>query len=185
MKLGTFKKFVNLTFERMSTNKRRIEQIKAKLNVIDKNIINGMKNSSISLADLIDSKVRKTDTKNNVSQSSKTIEKSECVHLDLTSNRFYEEAKYKNYVKEQMEVEVEKSYKRIANMKKINDHSAQLLSERINTNIAVAILNADQELTKSLEFEQVGKILTDLKIFSVISFTDKFEGKLKSRERRS
>lgn len=160
----------------MNHSKRRIEQIKAKLSQMDKNVSNSMKQNIVSIADLVDNKTGKSQSKQTVAPSQKTIDKSRLIQLDLTNNRFYEEAKVKNHMKQQMEEEVTKGYKRIANKKKLNDHSAQILEERLNTNIAIAILNSDQELSKNLKFEQVGKILTDLRIFSTISFNEKFEG---------
>ena len=162
----------------MNSSKRRIEQIKAKLSQIDKNVSHNVKQNSVSLVDLVNNTSQKSQSKYTVSQSQRTLDKSRCVNLDSTNNRFYDEAKNKIQMKQQMEEEVAKGYKRIANRRKINEHSAQILSERMNTNIAVAILNADQELTKRLEFEQVGKVLSDLQVFSIISFNENFEGRL-------
>ena len=167
----------------MNTDKRRIAQIKAKLSQLDKSISTNAKQNSSSLIDLLDSKSRKTQSKQTISESQRTIDKSRCIHLDLTHNRFYEEAKARNQLKQQMEDEVAKGYKRIANKKKMNDQSAQILSERLKANIAIAILNTDQELSKRFGFEQVGKILTDLGMFSVIAFNENFEGELISRKR--
>jgi len=167
----------------MNQSKRRIEQIKAKLNQLDKSISSSTKQSGVNLVDLIDPPNRKTITKQSVSRSSQNIEKSRMVHVDLMSNRFYEDAKAHMQIKQKMDEEVTKGYKKIANKKKLTDNSAQILAERLNTNIAIAILNADQELTKQLKFEQVGKVLTDLRMFSVIFFDEKFEGDLNSRTR--
>lgn len=160
----------------MNQSKRRIEQIKAKLNQLDKSISSTTKHNGMILAELIDDTSRKTYTKQNATQSHQVFDKSRTVQLDLTSNRFYEDAKAHMQIKQKMEEEVTKGYKNLANKKKLTDHSAQILAERLNTNVAIAILNADQELSKQLKFEQVGKVLTDLRMFSVISFDDKFEG---------
>ena len=81
-----------------SRSKRRIEQIKAKLTQMDKSISNSMKQNSVSLVDLIDNKSRNPQTNSMITQSQKTIDKSRCVHLDLTDNRFYKEAKIKNFL---------------------------------------------------------------------------------------
>lgn len=167
----------------MNQSKRRIEQIKAKLNQLDKSISSTTKQSGVNLVDLIDPPNRKTITKQSVSRSSQNIDKSRMVHVDLMSNRFYEDAKAHMQIKQKMDEEVTKGYKKIANKKKLTDNSAQILAERLNTNIAIAILNADHELTKQLKFEQVGKVLTDLRMFSVIFFDEKFEGDLNSRKR--
>lgn len=164
----------------MNHNKRRIEQIKAKLNHIDKTMTSSMKQNTVSLVDILDGTSRKTPLKQSVSKSQRTINKSQFVHLDLTDNRFYEEAKVQMKIKKRMEDEVAKGYKKIANQKKLNSNSAQILSERLCENIAIAILNADHELTKKLRFEQIGKVLTDLRMFSVISFNENFEGEIKS-----
>jgi len=162
----------------MNTSKRRIEQIKAKLGQLDQNISKSTKPDIVNLVDLLDDKVQRNRNKSSASQSQKTIDKNCIIPINLSNNRFYEEAKANTILKQRLEEEVDKGYKKIANKKKINDQSTQILSERLNTNIAIAILNADQDLTKNLKFEQIGKVLTDLQVFSIMTFDNEFKSKL-------
>ena len=167
----------------MKHSRRRIDAIKAKLDVLDKSISSTSKANAVNLVDLISGADVKGPPKHSVRQSQQTIDKSRLLNTDVTSNRFYEDAKAHMLVKQKMDEEVTKGYKKIANKKKLTENSAHILAERLNTNIAIAILNADQDLTKQLRFEQVGKVLSDLRMFSVISFNEHFEGAIKSRKR--
>lgn len=164
----------------MNQSKRRIDQIKAKLNQLDKSISSTSKQNAVNLVDLVSGE-HKVHTKTSMHQSNQTMDKSRVANQDSHSNRFYQDAKAHMQIKQKMEEEVAKGYKKIANKKKLTDNSAHILAERLNTNIAIAILNADQELTKQLKFEQVGKVLTDLRMFTIVAFNDRFEGALTSR----
>lgn len=164
----------------MSASRRRIDQIKAKLDQLDKSIASTSKQNAVNLVDLVGGADAKPMTKRGLRQSQQVLDKNRLQNSDGDVNRFYEEAKANMMVKQRLDEEVTKGYKKIANKKKLTDNSAQILAERLNTNVAIAILNADQELTKQLTFEQVGKILSDLRVFSVVAFNENFEGGLSS-----
>ena len=162
----------------MQNSRRRIDQIKAKLDVLDKSISAPAKPSAVNLVELINAPEPKLKTTGRLSAMNSRQERTQT--SGGPGSRFYEEAKAHMEGKQRMEEEVAKGYKHLANKKKLTENSAMILSERLNTNIAIAILNADGELTKQLRFEQVGKVLTDLRMFSVIAFNDQFECKINS-----
>lgn len=171
----------------MERRQKRIQRIKDKITELEGRIDSGKGKkgkgkSQKSLLELVGGKGKKSEKSFkslNSGLSFKTKKKNMSKGINDT-NKFYEQAKEKQKMAVVMEKEVVKGYKKLANKRKMSDNSVFLLSERLDTNIAIAILNSDEKLTKRLRFGQVGKILFDLQLFNVIVFKEDFEGKLNS-----
>lgn len=167
----------------MENRKKRLQRIKNKITQLEGNIPTkkGRQNTG-SLLELVSGNKQMMMSSNGMkSQRSTKSKKNGSVRSVRDYDRFYRQAVEKNKIDAIMEEETTKGYKKLSNMKKMSENSVSLLSERLDTNIAIAILNSDEKLSKTLSFEQVGKILSDLQIFNIIVFGEDFECNLNSR----
>ena len=67
--------------------------------------------------------------------------------------------------------------KNISNSKKMSDNSYKLLIKRLEYTLTVILMEIDKENKKVVTFEQVGRMLTLLEIFRIITYNEEFKCK--------
>lgn len=65
--------------------------------------------------------------------------------------------------------------KNISNSKKMSANSYKLLIKRLEYTLTVILMDIDKENKKQITFEQLGRMLTLLEIFSIILYNQDFK----------
>lgn len=88
--------------------------------------------------------------------------------------KFYQRAKLLEEHKIMFEVMKNKDIKDLANCKKINSKSENILIQRLEEQLTGNLLSIDVRNDKSLTFEQLGRLLNLMNVFTVIQYDENF-----------
>lgn len=68
--------------------------------------------------------------------------------------------------------EIDQDIKSLANSKKINSKSEDILIKKLEENLSLAFMSVDQQESKVISFEQLGRVLFLMGLFEVIKYDE-------------
>lgn len=71
---------------------------------------------------------------------------------------------------------MKKDIKLLANSKKINRKSEQILANKLEQDLEIAFISVDRENTKLVNFEKIGRILFLMNVFDIIKYDEDCRG---------
>lgn len=160
-------------------NKKRIEKIRQKLKELEHNNT-PLHSTPFSTSDfLLQSLSNQKSTFSSPTPLMYSCPNSFETNNKVNSNSYklHEQAVEKKQKGVETEIQIIKQSIKIANAKKITPESLIILENAVNKNITKAILNADPNLSKVIDFNQVRQVLVRLTFFedSPVSFNSKKE----------